>query len=179
MKKAILVVMSAALLIVGSAAFAQNTDLRPAPLREKDRYSQFSDHGKDQNMEFAAQAKERQKAISNQRAQIKELQQQLNSRIRQTKSRLNTLRKQLHTLDAGKISSIKQTLDSIKVANRVLQSTRETVQVKNSELKSARYHRRPEAFLRALDDIIDIQQKRIDTLSGILSDLERLNNQLL
>lgn len=177
-KKILLIVISAAILVIGSAAFAQEPDFKQGPSQEKDRHSQVSPGKRDHAKDFAIQIKEKLVLIKQQRAEIRDLQQQLNHQIRQTKDELNRLRKQGTSLDGGDISTIKQILGSIQEAHQVLQSTQGAFQVKNSELRAARLHRWPEAFLKALDDVIEIQQKRIDALSGILSDLERLNNQL-
>ncbi len=176
MKKILIILITASLLIVGSASFAQ--ELYPAQdqTREKGRYSQAN--RKDQKKDFAARAKEKQDLINRQRAEIKELRQRLNTQIKQIKTQVNNLKKQNSSLDAAKINTIKQTIVSVKEAHQALDSTQDAISRKNNDLRNARQHRRPEAFLRGLDGVIEIQQKRIDYLTRIVSDLDKLISEL-
>lgn len=179
MKKLILIIAAAAVLIIGSAAFAQELDIRHGMLREGDRYSQAANGKKDQFRDFGAAFKEKVGIINQQRAEIRDLRYRLNMQVKQVKAQVNSLKRQKARLDTTKVENIMQALGSIKEAHRLLSSTQDAIQAKNSELKTARQNRSPAAFLQVMDDIIDIQQKRIDALSRILSDVDGLNGNLI
>lgn len=176
MKKTLMVLITACLLIIGSAAFAQELYPTPDQSRENGRYSQVNK--KDQKKEFAASAKKKQDLIARQKSEIRDLRQKLNMQIKQIKTLVNNLKKQNTSLDAAKINTIKQTIVSVKEAHQALESTQEALKRKGGELSNARQHRRPEAFLKGLDGVIDIQQKRIDYLTRIATDLDRLISEL-
>lgn len=179
MKKIILILAAAAVMIIGSSAFAHDLDIRNGMPREGHQYSRTAYDNKDQFRDFGAEFREKIDIITKQRAEIKDLRYRLTMQAKQVKARVNSLKRQKAPLDPAKIESIKQALGSIKEAHRLLSSTQDAIQAKNSELKTARQNRRPAAFLQVMDDIIDIQQKRIDALGRILSDVDRLNGNLI
>lgn len=178
MKKIFLIAAAAVLLAAGSAAFAQELDFKPGPPRPGSGYNQFTPGRRDQVREFAASAREKQDLIKKQRAEIRDLRYRLEKQVRQVRLHLARLKKQQGPLDPAKIGSIKQSLEAIRQAQQVLGSTEESFRARSRELGEARGSRRPEAFLKALDDIIKIQKTRIESLTGIVTSLERLNGEL-
>lgn len=178
MKKIIMILISAAVLIIGSAAFAQEIDFKQGLPAENALYGQMAYNKKEQLREFFLKVKEKQDTIGKQRAEIRDLRLKLNDQARQAKVLTSSLKKLKTPLDAAKISTIKQILGNIKEAQQIIESTQESFKTKNTELRNARQRRKPEVFLQVLDDIIEIQQKRINVLTGILSDLEKLNGEL-
>jgi chromosome segregation ATPase len=176
MKKLIVILISAAVLTFASAALAQGPELNQGSGREKGqgRYTEIKDKVK----EFHSEIKARNRMISANRLKINDIQAQINSQASEIKVKIEALRNNAASLDAGKISIIKQTLDAIKQHNKILGATQGKIQRKNLELKNARQKRMPEIFKRGLDDIIAVQEQRIDTLNKTLTDLKKLNEQL-
>lgn len=178
MRKILLLMIIAAVLISGSAAFARELDLQQGLQQENFLYSQMAYNKKEDMREFFLKYTEKQDTISRQRAEIRDLKQQLNNHARQTKAQISRLKKHKTPLDAAKIKILEQNTGSIKEARKIFEATQEAIQTKGSELRKARQSRRPEVFLQVLDEIIDIQQKRINVLTVIISDLSRLNGEL-
>lgn len=177
MKKTLLILVSITALIFGSAAFAQDLGLGQSMNDNRTRYEQLINNRKEQIRDFFARAREKKAAIEKNRLEIKNLQAQLNERVRQVKARVKELKKS-RDLDSGRIAMIKGTLSSIDQAHRTLGSSQGELQRKNSDLRTARQNKKPAEFLQALDDITDIQEKRINTLKRLLQDLDRLNSHL-
>ncbi|HAP93581.1 MAG TPA: hypothetical protein DCM26_03015 [Desulfotomaculum sp.] len=176
MKKVFLIML--VVLTFGSAAFAQELDLKQMPFPERTGYQMLASREKEQVKDFASRVKQKVNTINKNRLIIKDLQFRSNNQIRQIKRQIKELRNNPGTLDRNKIANINQLLKSINQNQQALESNREAMNKKRIVLRAAIKSRKPALFLQTLEEIILIQEKRINALNEMFADLNRLSNEL-
>lgn len=173
MKKIIIILITAALIILGGSAFAQELTGQDPGGRQYNRLA-----NKSQIMDFAGKVQQKRQAISQNREQLAVLQRQLNSRIKQARSRIKDLKKDPGSVDTKRLDTVRSAFNSITGSQKTLAGTEGLLKKKGIELRQAKLQRKPAVFLETLDEIIIIQQKRIEALQKMITDLERLESAL-
>lgn len=171
MKKIIIVLLAAALIVFGSSAFAQ--ELRTPEQRQHSRLT-----NKAQVVDFAEKVLQKKQVISQNREQLAILKRQLNSSIKETKAHIKKLQENGSSIDADSLNTIRAAFNEINSSKNNLAATEGLLQRKGAALREARLQKKPEVFIQTLDEIIVMQQKRIALLKKMLTDLDRLDSAL-
>lgn len=177
MKNFLAILVAVTILTGGSAAFAWDFDLRMNAFQGGPRYQQ-SQNPQRNLREEVSRIREKVAVINNNRAEINNLHQMLKSEIKQIKTLIASLRKNPDSLNAETLTSIKKTLIGIEQSRKAIDSTSGAILSKSPGLRAAKQGRNPTIFLQHLDDIIEVQQKRIDVLNQITADLKEMENKL-
>ncbi|MFZ5643640.1 MAG: hypothetical protein ACOY46_08635 [Bacillota bacterium] len=178
MKKVIIILVSIALIIFGSAAFAQEFSYRQTPDHVGNQLMSQVAYNKTQVIQFAEKALQKKQAIDQNRIRIKELQRQLNVQIKQSKDSVKVMRSNPDSVGADQVNTIKEIVNRTASIKKTLAATDGLLKKKGAELRQARLQRKPAAFIRTLDEIIIIQKKRIEAMEEMITILERLNKTL-
>jgi chromosome segregation ATPase len=145
----------------GSAALVQASPLAPQELAR-----------------FLSQVNAKNKVIRTNQANIRTLESQLNAQIREVKAKLNGLKENPASLEAKDVAQAKEVLEEVKASHQNLKATQGLISRKVQTLRTARQNGRPGLFLQTQDDIIRIQERRIEVLRRTISHLKRLNQHL-
>lgn len=170
--------VAAAVFIFGSVAFAQESDFKQGLFEQWARHQVLALRERGQLPDFASRVRQKVSIIKHNRSLIKNLQDQANQQIRQIKGRIAELRKNPKEMDRNKIAGISQLIKSIGLQQQALESTQRAISRQNALLRTAIKNRKPALFLQALEEIIAVQEKRIEALNEMLADLNRLSKEL-
>jgi hypothetical protein len=176
MKKVLLCIILVLAFTCGSAAFAHGYDsMQVSFQREHDPHP----GGKNDKMRgLGYTLKEKTAAVRQNQIEINRLRLVLSKEIQQSKMIIGDLRKDTSSLNAAKISTIRQILERINQAQQVLSSTEGTIQRKNVDLKFAKNFKSTDTLSQVMNGVIYIQETRINALNELISAFDILNEQL-
>lgn len=177
MKKLLAILVLFTILTGGSAAFARDFDLKLNAFQGVPRYQQLQNQKRPIGDSVAA-IRGKVAVINKNRMEINYLQQILRGEIKQIKTLVASLRKTPGSLNTETLTSIQKTLIKIELSRKSVGSTCGVIQAKSPELRAARQGGNPAIFMQHLDDIIEVQEKRIEALNQMTAGLNELENKL-
>ena len=162
MKKLIALIMIAGLLLTGTIAYAEEAAGTDTLTNE----SEFKD--------LKAELKSQIDTIRSNRAEIIRLRQDATALYKETKKKVKELFKSEDDISQTQIEAIKQAVDILVEDKKLLIETRGDIFKESIDLRLAKRNRDVEAFKAALDDIISIQNSKIDILNKVIEDLKAI-----
>lgn len=163
MKKLVSVILLSTVLITGNIAFAQGATLSDA----KSKITQSVADNKGKLAEIAPL----QETIRTNRTKILSQKAEARDAYNKAKSHIKELIKTKDNLTPSQIESIKEALDVIKQDRQSLAGTIGEIQKETLDLRVAKRAKNFEEVINSLNNIIAVQNTRIDDLQGIIAHL--------
>lgn len=164
MKKLIALIMLTALLLTGTMVYAEeasNTDKDTSA-----KINVFKD--------LKEELKPILETIRSNRTEIVELRQEATALFKESKKKVKELLKSKDDLSPVQIEAIKQSVDILVDDKKLMVETKGDIFKESIDLRIAKRNRNIEAYKDALDNIISIQNTRIDTLNKVIEDLKEI-----
>lgn len=186
MKKMLIIILSVGLFTWGGAAFAYGLDLKQKYFPDKGHSQHFNNDEKGDNngskverlRDFTVSLNKKLAAVRQNQVEINRLRGELKSKAQQIRLIIENLKRNPDSLDAGRLNTIRQSLQQIQNAQQLLSATEGSINKKNADFKYFKQVKRMENVSQVLDDIIAIQEKRLDALNSLIAGLDDLNDEL-
>lgn len=174
MKKYIAMLMSASLLLTGSMAYASDTaadtNKSAREIKIESRVNALSGR--------LAEIKPLTEEMRANRAQILELKATAKEKSTQIKQALSNARAQKDTLTDEQITTLKDSVKALKNAAQEIKNTKGQIKEEVPYLKEARKNKDIDGAKARLQNIIDVQKSRIDSISAIIEEMDQLLTDL-
>ncbi|NJD03967.1 MAG: hypothetical protein FIA99_15525 [Ruminiclostridium sp.] len=160
MKKLIVLVLIAGLLLTGTMVYAEEAAGTDVLANE----SEFKD--------IKAEMKPLIDTIRSNSAEIEQLREDATALYKETKEKVKELINSEDGISQAQIEAIKEAIDILVEDKKLLVETKGDILKESIDLRVARRDRDVEAFKEALENIISIQNTRIEIFNKIIEDLK-------
>ncbi len=162
MKKLLALIIVAGLLLTGTMAYAEGTV-------KADRQAKLSGI-----KDFKAEYKTQLDTIKANREELSKLRQEAASLYKEAKQRVKDLLKSEEDITQEQIDALKQSVDLLVADKKLLVETKGDIFKESVDLRVARRNKDAEAYKAALDEILSVQNTRIDSLNKVINDLKNV-----
>ncbi len=168
MKKTLSVLLIAGLLFSGTIAYAEESTTAKPDI--KSRLAARMQNAKNWTSEVKPQAEE----VRSNKAEIAHLKSESKIAYRAAKSKVKEFMKNKDSLTNEQIQALKQAISSLSNNKEQLDSTVGYVRAESLKLNAARKDRNLEAYKQALDEIIIVQNARMNVLKAVIDNMNKI-----
>lgn len=170
LKKLMAVLLAASIIMTGTTAFAAGTRREEIKAKISEKVEKVQTIKQN-----SAEVKPLIETIRTNKAQLIKLRANARAEYIKAKNKVKVLLKDKETLTPEQIEALSQAANTLSQDKEQLKGTIGDIQKENQTLKDARKNKNTEEYKQALNNIITIQNIRMENLKKIIDDMQKVS----
>ncbi|PKM82877.1 MAG: hypothetical protein CVU89_01710 [Firmicutes bacterium HGW-Firmicutes-14] len=175
MKKVLALILALVLMAGSSTAYAANQGQNGSKSgMDRSETNRHVNNGSAQKHQQRSQAREKMLLVRQNEAEFKQLREEIKNKLLQLKKRITYLKRNPSSLTDEQVVEIREKLSLVRSDKAGLNGTWGLIKKEQKKLKAHNLNRNMDGAIGDLDNICEVQQKRIRTMKQLSSDIDNI-----